>query len=87
VPAGTAGLDGPDNGIAFGPDGNLYVPGYNSSNVIRHDPRSGATTAVVPRNAQGLLNTRGLLADRNGGGMYITGEGSGQLLRLDFATG
>ena len=87
VPAGTAGLDGPDNGIAFGPDGNLYVPGYNSSNVIRHDPRTGATTTVVARGTQGLFNTRGLLADRNGGGMYITGEGSGQLLRLDFATG
>jgi len=87
VPAGTAGLDGPDNGIAFGPDGNLYVPGYNSSNVIRHDPRTGTTTAVVARNTQGLFNTRGLLADRNGSGMYITGEGSGQLLRLDFATG
>jgi streptogramin lyase len=41
VPAGAAGLDGPDNGIAFAPDGNLYVPGYNSSNVIRHDPRTG----------------------------------------------
>jgi hypothetical protein len=55
--------------------------------VIRHDPRTGTTTAVVPRATQGLFNTRGLLADRNGGGMYITGEGSGQLLRLDLATG
>jgi DNA-binding beta-propeller fold protein YncE len=87
VPAGTAGLDGPDNGIAFAPDGNLYVPGYNSSNVIRHDPRTGATTAVVVRAAQGLFHTRGILPDRNGAGIYITGEGSGQLLRLDFATG
>jgi len=86
IPAGTAGLDGPDNGIAFAPDGNLYVPGYNSSNVIRHDPRTGTTTAVVARAAQGLFNTRGILPDRNGGGIFITGEGSGQLLRFDFAT-
>jgi streptogramin lyase len=87
VPAGSAGLVGPDNGITFAPDGNLYVPGYYSHNVIRHDPRTGATTVAVAARAQGLFNTRGLLPDRAGTALFVTGEGSGQLLRVDLATG
>ncbi len=87
TPVAGGALDGPDNGIAFGPDGNLYVPGYNSSNVIRYDPRTGTTSVAIPARTQGLFNTRGLLADRTASAMYVTGEGSGQLLRLDLATG
>ena len=87
VPARAAGLNGPDNGIAFAPDGRLYVPGYYSSSVVRHDPQTGASVAVVASGAQGLVNTRGLLPERDGRGLLITGEGSGQLLRLDFASG
>jgi len=87
VAARAAALRGPDNGITFGPDGRLYIPGYYSSSVVRHDPQTGATDAVVAYSTQGLTNTRGLLPERNGQGMLITGEGSGQLLRLDLATG
>src|SRR3954469_11965583 len=29
VQSGAAGLRGPDNGMTFGPDGNLYIPGYD----------------------------------------------------------
>lgn len=86
IAAGT-GLVGPDNGITFGPDGNLYVPGYDSNNVIRHDPRTGANSVAVAKGAQGLGHTRGILAERDGRGLLITGEGSNQLLRLDLATG
>ena len=63
------------------------MPGYDSSSVIRHDPRTGATSVVVPRGTQGLANTRGILPERGGASLLITGEGSGQLLRFDLATG
>jgi streptogramin lyase len=87
VPPRSAGLNGPDNGITFGPDGNLYVPGYDSHNVIRHDPRTGVTGVAVPPRTQELANTRGLLPERGGASLLITGEGSGQLLRFNLATG
>jgi len=87
VPARAAGLDGPDNGITFAPDGNLYVPGYYSNNVIRHDPRTGQTSAVVTRGTGGLSHTRGLLPVRGANALFVTGEGSGALYRLDLGTG
>lgn len=86
VAPGTATLDGPDNGIAFGPDGNLYVPGYYTSNVVRHDPRTGITSVAVPRGTAGLRNTRGIMPVRGQNALFVTGEGSGQLLRVDLAT-
>src|SRR4051812_33701236 len=86
-PARASGLHGPDNGMAFGADGNLYVPGWDSNNVVRFDPRSGETSvAVAPRTAF-LANTRGLLATRDGEAMLITSEGSGAVLRWNFASG
>lgn len=87
IGTGGGGLDGPDNGITFGPDGNLYVPGYYSSNIVRHDPRTGTTTTAVARGTSGLFNTRGLLPVRGANALFVTGEGSGQLLRLDLDTG
>ncbi len=87
VPGGAAGLSGPDNGITFAADGNLYVPGYYSHSVVRHDPRTGQTAVAIPRAGGGLAQARGLLPTRDGNGLLITGEGSGQLLRLDLGSG
>ncbi|QJR12660.1 hypothetical protein DSM104443_03752 [Usitatibacter rugosus] len=86
-PAGASGLGGPDNGTTFGPDGNLYIPGYDSSNVVRFDPRTNQTSVAVPPFTAGITATRGLLATKDGKGMYITAELSGQLLRWDLASG
>ena len=41
IPTHTPGVNGPDNGMTFGPDGNLYIPGFESSTVARYDPRTG----------------------------------------------
>lgn len=87
VVKGAAGLHGPDNGITFAADGNLYIPGYYSSSVVRFDPRTGQSGIAVPRAGGGLALARGLLPTRDGQGLLITGEGSGQLLRLDFGSG
>ena len=82
-PARSSGLNGPDNGMIFGPDGNLYIPGYDSHNVVRYDPRTATTSvAVAPRTA-GIVNTRGLLADRDGQHVFITAEGSGAAAALE----
>ncbi len=82
-----SGLGGPDNGMTFGPDGNLYVPGYDTHNVVRFDPRTGETSVAVGPRTAGIFNTRGLLPARDGQHMFITAEGSGQLLRWNLASG
>lgn len=86
-PAGAAGLQGPDNGMTFGPDGNLYIPGYDSNNVVRYTPSSGATGVAVPARTAGLAHTRGLLPARDGQHIFITSEGSGQVLKWNVGTG
>lgn len=86
-PAGSAGLQGPDNGMTFGPDGNLYVPGYDSSNVVKWDPRTGQASIAVAARQSGLFQTRGLLPSRDRQHIFITGEGSGRLYRWNLASG
>jgi hypothetical protein len=39
------GLDAP-SGLAFGPDGNLYVSGFVSNNVVRYNGLTGAAIGV-----------------------------------------
>lgn len=79
---GAAGLAGPDNGLLFGPDGQLYVPGYDSHNVVRWNPATGAVSEFIPPRRGGLRNTRGLLFERDGGGLLVTSEGSNAILRF-----
>ena len=44
--------------IRVGPDGNLYVPGFGSHNMVRYDPRTGLTTQVVAPRQAGILAPR-----------------------------
>ena len=85
--ARSSGLNGPDNGMTFGPDGDLYIPSFDSSSVVRWDPRTGTTSVAVASRTAGLLSTRGLLAARDGTHMFITSEGSGAVLRWNLASG
>ena len=51
--SGVAAVRGFDNGLTFGPDGMLYVPGYDTDNVLRHDPATGQNTAIRAASCSG----------------------------------
>ena len=86
-PARASGIAGPEIGTTFGPDGNLYVPGWISNSVIRYDPRTGDTAQVIAPRQSGISQPRGLLNDKDGIHMYLMTEGSSQLFRWNPATG
>lgn len=87
VPAGAAGLDGADNGMTFGPDGKLYVPGFNSHNVVRHDPATGTTSAFITSGSGTLFRPRGILFEPGGNTVLVSSEGNGKILRYEVADG
>lgn len=87
IASGAAGLHGADNGMMFGPDGQLYVPGFDSHNVVRHDPASGMTTPFILPQSGGLRHTRGILFEPDGSTVLVSSEGTGKVLRYAAADG
>lgn len=81
------GLNGADNGMAIGPDGRLYVPGYDSDSVVRRDPATGQTTGFIAAGAGGLNETRGILFEAGGQSLLVTSEGNGRVIRYNAASG
>jgi sugar lactone lactonase YvrE len=84
---GAGGLRGADNGMTFGPDGKLYVPGYDSHSVVRHDPATGTTSAFIAARAGGLFNARGILFEPSGETVLVSSEGNGKILRYAASDG
>ena len=82
-----AAVRGFDNGLTFGPDGMLYVPGYDTHNLLRHDPATGQNTVLVAAASGGLRNTRGILFRPDGNTFLVSSEGSGQVLEYRRADG
>lgn len=75
------GLNGADNGMTIGPDGRLYVPGYDSNSVVRRDPASGQTSGFIAAGAGGLDEARGILFETGGQTLLVTSEGNGRVIR------
>ena len=78
-------------GVAFGPDGKLYVSGFGSGNVVRFDPVAQTLLGeFIGIGSGGLTVPRGLTFGPDGN-LYVTSETgastSGQVLKYDGTTG
>ena len=81
------GLDDPLQTI-IGPDGNLYVTGERSDNVVRYNPTTGTRIGVefVTANSGGL-NSPGGLTFGPDGNLYVASYDTHEVLRYDGTTG
>lgn len=86
IAPGTGGLNGPDLGITFGPDGNLYVPSFETGDVMRYNGATGAfIDKFLPAGSGGLTQPRQMIW--RGGKIYVTSDNGSKVLRYDAATG
>lgn len=74
------GVRGLDNGMTFGPDGLLYIPAFDTHNVLRHNPATGQNSVIVPAGENGPVNARGILFRPDGQTFLVSAEGRGQIL-------
>jgi streptogramin lyase len=82
VDAGVGGLDGPDFGLAFSPQGDLLVPGWYSNRIHRYDPQTGEPKEDLLDEADGLLAPRAIVHDSTGKA-YVSGFDSDNVLTVD----
>ncbi len=83
VPAGSGGLQTPD-GLAYGPDGNLYVSSAESNQILRYN---GVTGAFIDVFAATGINRAGYCAFGPDGNLYVCSSNSNQVLRFNGTTG
>jgi len=73
-------------GVAFGPDGEVYVAGYGTSSVIELDPLTGDTVGTVLPSDSGLLGADNGMMVSGSGQLYVPGYDSSSVARVDLAT-
>ncbi|HEX5756079.1 MAG TPA: Ig-like domain-containing protein, partial [Arenimonas sp.] len=74
-------------GVAFGPDGDVYLGGYNSSSVERYDGHTGAYKGTaVPAGAAGVAGIDNGLVFGPDGKLYVPGFDSNSVVRWDPAS-
>lgn len=81
--AGNPGI----TGVAFGPDGDVYLGGYNSDSVLRFDGATGAPKGEVVARGDGANGVDNGLVFGPDGKLYIPGFDSHNVLRWDPQTG
>jgi hypothetical protein len=94
VTSGSGGLNAP-RGLAFGPDGNLYVSS-NADRILRYDGTTGAFMDTFVPAGSGGLKTPEALIFRDDGFLYVSSFGTipvpgpfldGKVIRYDASTG
>ena len=86
VTAGSGGIDAP-HGLTFGPNGDLYVTGRNSFNVVRYDATGAPVGTYVASGSGGLSWPEGLTFDPTGSFLLVASTGSNQVLKFNAQTG
>ena len=81
----TDGISGHAN-IAIGPNGNYFVTGFHTDNVLEYAPDGSFVGAFVAPNAGGLDGAGGLAFGPDGN-LYVTSLATDEVLRFDGATG
>ncbi|MCP3919032.1 MAG: hypothetical protein GY711_26100 [bacterium] len=85
VQPNAGGLNGPDAGLAFGPNGDLYVPSFWTDHVKRFAGSGGTFVEnFTSFPASGLVRPRTVLFAGDGL-VYVTSEGSHEVLELTEA--
>ncbi|MCK7594131.1 hypothetical protein [Pseudomarimonas salicorniae] len=74
-------------GVTFGPDGDMYLGGYNSDSVFRFDGQTGAAKGEVVRRADGANGVDNGLVFGPDGLLYVPGFDSHNVIRWNPATG
>lgn len=73
--------------LIIGPDGNMYLSGWNSDDVRRYNPTTGAfIDAFVPAGTGGLDSAAGL-AFGSDGNLYVASRLTSEVLRFNGTTG
>jgi hypothetical protein len=85
VPSGSGGL-AQACGLAFGPDGNLYVAGYRSNTINEYDGTTGAFLGTFISSSSGGLNGPVFLAFRPDG-LYVSNQNDASVSRYNATTG
>jgi len=74
-------------GIAFGPDGLLYVADKGRHQVAAYDPVSGARKKIVASEKHGLKHPIQLAFTDDGASMFISDNGTNSVWRVDLKSG
>ncbi len=83
-----ATLPGADpTGFAFGPNGDVYVAAYKTSNVRRLSATGAAIDVPVPFRAAGLVGPDNGITFGPDGNLYVPGYDSNSVVRYDPRTG
>lgn len=80
------GVDYPVDTV-IGPDGLLYVSGWNSDNVLRYNPTTGVLIDTFVAAGSGGLTSAAGIAFGPDGNLYVASKDSSEVLRYNAATG